>query len=429
MAPSRFIDADNLENGDKIAIYGYGGRGLELLAEIGESGKDVRVLFFVDSYNNTDYDGTPVRKYSSIPKAELEKVKVIVASNFWQEIGDDLKRDGLDNVFIYDPNKSRKRTRDYNALIIELVAIADRRQVGDYPKDGSADGLKKLVLHSDSSNHVLNLPNTIHEGYVNHHSETDIQKTLEGHGVAEAVVLCPKTEQNRLFYKNTLSRLPNKIPAFIHAPQVKYAKAFVMEELSAIYFPIPKCGSSSILALLQKTFDDGTQVHRFSGPEAKLKFINLDEFDLDGYFTFTFMRHPLHRVASLYHKGDGVKDYYMFNEISGYWGADRLNFDLFANFVAKCDDLFADVHFKSQVDFITDSNGQVCADFIGRLETFNADWEYISDRTGIPKRTGKKNASKRPSRSYEDFYSPLTKRLIEERYKRDIAFYNDISAK
>jgi hypothetical protein len=94
------------------------------------------------------------------------------------------------------------------------------------------------------------------------------------------------------------------------------------------------------------------------------KYHYLSEELFKTYFKFSFVRHPLDRVYSLY-------------KFLGY--AELMNFDSFINKVLK-DDLWGKRYWfvRPQYDFIYDAEGKCLIDFIGKLENLNSDFEQVA---------------------------------------------------
>ena len=103
------------------------------------------------------------------------------------------------------------------------------------------------------------------------------------------------------------------------------------------------------------------------------------------YFVFTFVRNPLSRVYSCYKnkvknpKRADKKDIHCNSEF--YYDMD---FAAFVDTIVKLPDDILDRHLRSQSWFLCDDQG-LLPDFIGKLENFNADWDIVSDRYGLPK--------------------------------------------
>jgi hypothetical protein len=74
------------------------------------------------------------------------------------------------------------------------------------------------------------------------------------------------------------------------------------------------------------------------------------------------------------------------------------------------------------LDYITGSNGNLLVDFVGRFENLGSDLLKVYDKLGIELRSiPHENRSVRGH--YSSFYTPETKMIVEERFKRDIEYF------
>lgn len=84
----------------------------------------------------------------------------------------------------------------------------------------------------------------------------------------------------------------------------------------------------------------------------------------------------------------------------------------------------ADRHFRSQRSFITDKDGNILVDFIGKYENLSGDLAFAAHKTGLGEfKLFHENKSSRQN-DYRELYTEETKRLIAERYKDDIELFD-----
>lgn len=95
-------DAAQLPAG-RLAIYGCGGRGLELLEALEGSRPDVEVALFLDSYRDGSLRGRPVRRYEPGPDALGGCRTVVFACAPWQEIILAHPELAQTDLYAYDP--------------------------------------------------------------------------------------------------------------------------------------------------------------------------------------------------------------------------------------------------------------------------------------------------------------------------------------
>ena len=78
---------------------------------------------------------------------------------------------------------------------------------------------------------------------------------------------------------------------------------------------------------------------------------------------------------------------------------------------------------KYQLDWFKDHSGQVAADYIGKFETLEKDWELICNRLRISQPLPHENHNDKNQRHYTEYYTNKTQRLIAEKFKEDIEYF------
>lgn len=144
-------------------------------------------------------------------------------------------------------------------------------------------------------------------------------------------------------------------------------------------------------------------------PGAEKKYI---EKIFNSYFKFGFVRNPWDRVVSLYNRNEGIKM------------REQMSFEEFAEWIQLSSDTC--VHptpHKSQLDWFKDHSGRVVADYIGKFETIEKDWEFICNRLHISQPLPHENRNDKNQRHYTEYYTNKTQRLIAEKFKEDIDYF------
>lgn len=128
-------------------------------------------------------------------------------------------------------------------------------------------------------------------------------------------------------------------------------------------------------------------------------------------FSFSFVRNPWDRMISIYHRTDphlvqqacdaGI-------ELTGL---------PFGEFLARTAEL-RHAHLAVQADYLYDTAGRLQVDFVGRYETIVQDFAVVCTRLGTQAALPCLNASTHDG--YRSYYDTHTRRLIGERYARDI---------
>ncbi|MHC1711579.1 MAG: sulfotransferase family 2 domain-containing protein [Solidesulfovibrio sp.] len=414
-----FIDISDIEAGEEIIIYGYGSLGIGLFEMIQNANKQIKVIYFLDSYKNTRHKTTPVRAIDAVPASDLKKHTIVIASIFWQEILKTLRKLNISNAKVYNPNMQEHKP--HFDMVVKLASEADHRDIQLLDRQEEAHSQQKIVFHAAAKFESLNLSGTIAEVYVNHNNPIEIRTTLERFKNCKTIVLDADRHVDFNFYHTIIKSAPRDTSIRIAAPKKKHSMAFVMEHIPAIYFPIYKCATTTILSALQSAFDTGCNPHYFTNTASKLQFIDIDTLDLDKYFKFTFMRDPLQRAFSFYSSlfQNGLAP--LRKTLSNHFNTDDFSFHDYAHFVANCIDPFSDEHFRSQCDFITNADGDVIVDYIGTLENFEQDWRKISKTLNIQNTIQIKNASSpQPGQSLPR-HTDTTRQLLRKRYEKDYA--------
>jgi len=210
----------------------------------------------------------------------------------------------------------------------------------------------------------------------------------------------------------------------------------VIEIYKLIYFPIAKVACSSIKTTIAEILnleipsneEYPIQVHNVEFPTAKCDQLSTIYKD---YLKFAFVRNPWDRLVSCYinkmTKPINFENTYFKQGIYidfiryGIFKA-GMNFKEFVKEVCKIPDEISDEHFRSQYTFITDENETLIVDFIGKFENLQEDFNKISGKIGLknielPKLMSTKH------KHYTEYYDEETKKLVAERYKKDIEMF------
>ena len=98
----------------------------------------------------------------------------------------------------------------------------------------------------------------------------------------------------------------------------------------------------------------------------------------------------------------------------------------FADFVvavASIRDEDADGHLRSQHTFVTDEEGKIGIDFIGRFERLAEDFRFVQERIGLPRNELPWLQKARAAARYTDFYSNETRQIAGDRFRQDIEIF------
>lgn len=204
----------------------------------------------------------------------------------------------------------------------------------------------------------------------------------------------------------------------------------VSQKHKCIFIHIPKNGGVSVENALDIFGDDELEDrekmygqiksgdllnHRFPSPVLQhLRILDLrkiiSEKNFNEFFKFAFVRNPWDRMVSLYHfnipfiqKLEGVdreipsfKDF-LFNELNPFL---RLE----------------------QYQFLSDDNGKIIMDFVGRFENINNDFRELCGKLGIPA-VNLPHKNRINHKHYSEYYTEETKQFVAALFKNDIEIF------
>jgi len=206
----------------------------------------------------------------------------------------------------------------------------------------------------------------------------------------------------------------------------------INHEHKFIYTKIRKTGSETIQSVLLNLCKESTE---HSGHYHLLDDINDKTKD---YFKFTFVRNPWDRLVSSYFftrsrgDDDGInRDAYRGSDFNEFVRAEGPPYtkDEYRKFFLPTDwcshspnlqRILNELHpFENQIDWISDRNGKVLTDFIGKLENLQEDFNIVCDKIGIPKQE-LPHENKGKHKHYTEYYDDETKQIVAEKYAKDI---------
>ena len=194
-----------------------------------------------------------------------------------------------------------------------------------------------------------------------------------------------------------------------------------------IFTAIPKTGTHSVRQALREHLnaDDLEQVGLFVDkrfPFAELAAIRhghislqqirpyLGEEAFAGYFKFAFVRNPFDRFVS----------YCAFMTRAN--GAFLANPQAVMRHVLFTARPVQHVLFQPQHTFLTDADGQLLSDAVGRVEQMQASYAALCERIGIASASlGQVNSSRRGS--YRDYYDQPLIDGVADMYRRDLELF------
>lgn len=179
----------------------------------------------------------------------------------------------------------------------------------------------------------------------------------------------------------------------------------------AIFVHIPKTGGSSVA---QALFGESRHVPYFEYEHAS-------PGKFKRFFKFSFVRNPWDRLVSTFFflKSGGM------NEMDRRFATEQLAaYDGFAAFVGGWltrENIWSWVHFRPQHYFVCDADLRPRMDFVGRMETIDADFRTVSTRLGIEAEL--KWTNRGNHRHYAEYYSHELRERVAAVYADDIATF------
>ena len=139
------------------------------------------------------------------------------------------------------------------------------------------------------------------------------------------------------------------------------------------------------------------------------------ENEFNSYFKFAFVRNPWDRLYSMY----------KFTVRRGWCSKDvPFNKWIYKDAITeacKFQEPIVPIQQKPQVDWITDTDGNIMVDFVGKFETLNQDFKHVCQQLNITLSLVNINAS--PGKHYKDAYDEGSKQFVENHYKKDIEMF------
>ena len=210
----------------------------------------------------------------------------------------------------------------------------------------------------------------------------------------------------------------------------------VSHQHRCIFVHIPKCAGTSIEAALgmhgeldhvglRPNYNQTLNEETLFGAGAQHYCLNqirerIGEEAYAGYFKFSIVRNPWDRFVS-YVAWKADRDGRM-KWLAGKPPSRREFYEaLWALIVDHVRGRPVHMHLRPQWEFLADADGEIGVDFVGRVETLEADWSRIRERLGIDAPLERRMQSSHLD--YRKYYDPLSRLAIGLVYRRDIALF------
>jgi len=193
----------------------------------------------------------------------------------------------------------------------------------------------------------------------------------------------------------------------------------IIDSMKLIFVHIQKTGGNSVSDALGQSV-----VHpmkHFTAAELRA-FAGEDVWN--SYFKFAFVRNPWDRLVSWWSMIERLRVAFdqgkKLNPFQTLVLTRTRSFEEFVRLGETVDDKDGrkSVH-RNQIDYLTDTNGRIIIDYVGRFEHLERDLNYaLSKRIGRTIKLPYLNSSER--REYTSYYSPELAEEVAKIYERDI---------
>lgn len=201
----------------------------------------------------------------------------------------------------------------------------------------------------------------------------------------------------------------------------------ISKEKKFLFVHIQKTAGTSLATFLKREIPDLENYFR------QHDHIKMAEDDLgsmyETYYKAAFVRNPFDRLVSWYSmivsKGKLLSDQEkeMFPDYNQIWQYVLANSNTFSEFILNCHDATNRAGWKpfltNQIDYITNNQGDISMDCIGRFESIEAGLQKICEYLEVSSKVVPHlNVSRHVG--YRDYYTDETKAIVAKRFYRDI---------
>jgi hypothetical protein len=178
----------------------------------------------------------------------------------------------------------------------------------------------------------------------------------------------------------------------------------VSDKFKCIFIEVPKTASTSIREIIGHPRKPHLNICQVAS--------EIDPGRFESYFKFGFVRNPWDRAVSLYERKEGFQLRH------------KMNFEAFIDWLRFASSTcIHPVPHRYQLDWFVNPHGDVLADFIGKFENLESDWQRIAQRLGIATPLPRQKINTDRARDYTTYYSEKSRRIVAERFAIDIEYF------
>ncbi|WP_294956225.1 sulfotransferase family 2 domain-containing protein [Sulfurovum sp.] len=196
------------------------------------------------------------------------------------------------------------------------------------------------------------------------------------------------------------------------------------QEKRFLFIHIQKTGGTSITKMFKEEIKD---LKSYRNPHSPLSAM---EKRYEAYYKAAFVRNPYDRILSWYTMIDNMRKQLSPEQMDQHKNKVQrevmLNADSFTGFVLNCEYVtsrsgWLPFH-KNQIDYLSNENGEVAIDFIGRFEHLADDVEKLRKRLGLS-HVHLPHVNRSKHHAYQSYYTEETKQIIAKRFERDLEYF------
>ncbi len=217
----------------------------------------------------------------------------------------------------------------------------------------------------------------------------------------------------------------------------------ISHQYKFIFVHIQKTGGLTVEDILERQVPD---LQKVIGRHALAQH-GIDTIpEWNDYFKFAFVRNPWDRLVSWYSMIKNAGDLTLWEALTNankrrdylsvhvpgrhkFWQYILKNSKSFDEFLLNCAEPFEVKPgltfsiYRNQMDYLSDQNGKLAVDYVGRFENFVPDLTTALEKIGVSAGAiPHKNPSKH--KHYSAYYSPQMRDLVAEKYARDLAAFD-----
>jgi hypothetical protein len=188
---------------------------------------------------------------------------------------------------------------------------------------------------------------------------------------------------------------------------------------SAIFVHIQKTGGNAIRTALG--YPTNPREKHYTARELR-DFYGHDNWA--GKFTFAFVRNPWDRLVSWWSMIDALRPAYLSGQaLNAFQTMVLERASTFQEFLENCDERIIDDDgtkwiYQNQLDYVSDEDGRLLVDFVGRFEHLQRDFEVVARKIlGAAVPLPHSNPSRHAH--YSTYYSRAMAEKVGQRYAKD----------